>query len=76
MGKAGNARRRRIFAELEAQGKIVKVPRRPKKVKTPKPEPVVVETTGCYCLDKYSNDLPSGFRQCYGCPLDSAALVI
>jgi len=74
MGKAGNARRRRIFAELEAQGKIVKVPRRPKKVKPP--EPVVVETTGCYCLDKYSNDLPSGFRQCYGCPLDTVAQAV
>lgn len=78
MGKKANERRKKLFAELQAQGKLDR-PVLPRQMKSrvinfavqaqaaPElvPEPEVVEFQ-C-CLTKYGNAIPNGFRMCRGC---------
>jgi hypothetical protein len=70
MGKKANERIDKIFTELAANGKLQKplYTTRQRRAKPLTPVRVKKAESVC-CLIKYENNLPMGFRPCYGCPL-------
>jgi len=71
MGKKANEKRKAIFEELEAEGKIKPYkPPKPsayKDVRRAETERKRSRKPRC-CIDKYKDQLPTGFIPCVGCP--------
>lgn len=68
MGKAANARRRALFAELEADGRLHVPAIVPKVRKRRTHEEKVREEQEARCCKVRYKTLPEGFRECHGCP--------
>lgn len=67
MGKKANARRKEIVVEVLGHEPGYRNP--PKRSRIYKKVESKAESSKC-CYDKY-DELPVGFRRCYGCPKES-----
>lgn len=73
MGKWAAERRKKLFDELKANGKLDKPLYMSKKDMQEKAQikplvKAVAKPKSNCCLDKYKGNLPMNFRPCHGCP--------